>query len=401
MIDVEEADKIIFQNIKEFPAVQISLQESFGMVLQEDLIADRDLPPFHRVTMDGIAINFDSWDKGNRVFPFKGVQKAGSPPLTLKDSRSCVEVMTGAILPEGCDCVVPIEQVERDHIQARIKDDVELARMNNVHVKGSDHKSGSVLILKGNRLLSPLVAVAASVGKAEVMVTKMPKVAVVGTGDELVGLHQKMEPTQIRQSNSYALQSALSLHGYDQVTRFHLKDDKKEMIGRLGEILKKFDVLILSGGVSMGEFDYVPEALKSIGVEALFHKVKQRPGKPLWFGKNKDGKPVFALPGNPVSTQICFYRYVLPYLNRAINAKADPKEYIALDEDFSVTTALTYFLPVKVESERGKPLLALPVNPSGSGDYVALAKSDGFIELPAETFQFTKGTPARLFRWKL
>src|SRR3989338_7672459 len=175
MIAVEEADRIIFQNIKEFIAVRVPLQESFGMVLQEDLVADRDLPPFHRVTMDGIAINFTSWGKGNRTFAIEGVLKAGSPPVALKDSQACVEVMTGAVLPEGCDCVIPVEQIEKDNGRAKIREGTALARMKNVHPKGSDHKSGSVLLLKGNRLFSPQIAIAASIGKAEIHVSQIPK----------------------------------------------------------------------------------------------------------------------------------------------------------------------------------------------------------------------------------
>jgi molybdopterin molybdotransferase len=400
MIDVEEADTILFQNIKTFPAVRVPLQQAFGLVLQEDLVADRDLPPFHHITMDGIAVNFTVWDKGNRKFTIEGVQKAGSPPLTLKDSRACIEVMTGAVLPEGCDCVVPVEQIEKENGRAKVRKETGLTRMKNIHPQGSDYKSGALLLCKGNRLLAPQIAVAASIGKAAIQVSQSPNIAVVGTGDELVGLHQKMKPYQIRRSNDYALQAALVLHGYDRVIRFHFKDNKEKMIQKLKEILEKFDVLILSGGVSMGAFDHVPGALKAVGVEVLFHKVRQRPGKPMWFGKNREGKPVFALPGNPVSTQICLYRYVLPYLNRAVNAQSASKEFVVLEEAVEINTDLTCFLPVKVESKPGKPLSAIPVIPSGSGDFVTLARSDGFIELPAKTFKYGKGTTARFFRWQ-
>ena len=399
MIDVAEADSIISQNIKEFPAVRVPLEQSFGLVLQEDLVADRDFPPFDRVTMDGVALHFSALDRGQKTFSVKGVQKAGSPPLALKDNQACIEVMTGAVLPQGCDCVIPVERLEKANGQVRVKEQTSCARMQYVHVQGSDHAAGAVLVPKGDRLLAPQIAVAASIGKTEVRVSKIPRIAVVGTGDELVDLHQKMEPTQIRQSNAYALQAALALRGYTHVTRFHLRDDKKAMIKTFKSILGKFDVLILSGGVSMGAFDYVPQALAAAGVETLFHKVKQRPGKPLWFGKNKEGKPVFGLPGNPVSTQVCLYRYVLPYLDRASDAKPVAKEYVALKEVVEVQTELTCFMPVKISGERGKPLSAAPVVPSGSGDFVALVQSDGFIELPADTFRFAQGTSANFFRW--
>jgi len=400
MITVTEADKIIFSNIKEFPVFRIPIQEAYGMVVREDFIADRDLPPFNRATMDGIAIHCSSWESGNSVFPVEGIQKAGDPSLTLKDSSSCIEVMTGAVLPAGCDCIIPVEDIEINGDKAKVKGSVELTRMMNVHAQGSDHKKGSKLVLKGTCLFSPQVAVAASVGKAEVCVSQPPKIAVIGTGDELIDIHQKPEPYQIRQSNSYALQAAVQLQGYDQVTRFHIRDDKDEMVTRLGQILKDFDVIVLSGGVSMGKFDYVPEVLKDLDVEVLFHKVKQRPGKPFWFGKNKEGKPIFALPGNPVSTQIGMVRYILPYLNKAVGAKATPQEFAALNEDVEIKTAFTNFLPVKIESKQDGRLTALPIAPNSSGDFASLARSDGFLEFPPNTHHFPQGFTARLYRWK-
>lgn len=400
MITVEEADKIIFDDIRVLPATRAPLQESYGMVLREDLFADRDLPPFHRATMDGISINFSSWEDGHRAFDVKGTQKAGSPPLTLESNAACIEVMTGAVVPAGCDCVIPVENIELSNGKAKLREDPKLSRMMNIHAKGSDYQCRDKLVLKGIRLFSPQVAVAAAIGKTEVLVTQIPRIAVIGTGDELVGIDQKPKPYQIRQSNSYAIQSALVLQGYDDVTRFHIEDNKDKLRKRLSKILEDFDMLILSGGVSMGKFDYIPEVLQAIGVEVLFHKVKQRPGKPFWFGKSKEGKPVFALPGNPVSTQIGLYRYVLPYLDRAIGAQATLKEYAVLGEDTDVKTTLTYFLPVKIKSGQDGQLVTFPVFPNGSGDYASLAKSDGFIELPPDTSPFSKGTSARLYRWK-
>ena len=399
MITVEEADKIIFGDIKTFPAVQIPLQDANGMVLREDLIADRDLPPFNRATMDGIAIHFPSWESGNCTFPIEGIQKAGEASLTLVDHSSCFEIMTGAVLPAGCDCIIPVENIGIDKNKAKINEGFELTRMMNMHMQGSDHKKGNKLVLKGTRLFSPQVAVAASIGKAEVSVTQSPKIAVIGTGDELVGIDQKPKPFQIRQSNSYALSAALQLQGYDQVKRFHIKDDKNDMRRQFGRILNDFDIVVLSGGVSMGKFDYVPEVLKDIGVKVLFHKVKQRPGKPFWFGKNKEGKPVFALPGNPVSTQVGMVRYIFPYLSKALGAQECSQEFAFLDDNYEINTAFTCFLPVKIKSEPDGRLRASAITPNSSGDFASLTKSDGFLELPPETFQFSKGSSARLYRW--
>lgn len=400
MITVNEADQIIFDDIKEFPAVRIPLQEAYGMVLREDLTADRDLPPFNRATMDGIAINFSSWKSGKHLFPIEGIQKAGDPQLTLNDSSSCLEIMTGAVIPAGCDCVIPVEDLKITDGKAQVNG-VELVCMMNVHAQGSDHKSASKLVLKGTRLFSPQVAVAASIGKAEVLVSLRPKIVVIGTGDELVGIDQKPDACQIRQSNSYALQAALQLSGYDQVTRAHIRDDKSELRTQLGQMLKDFDVIVLSGGVSMGKFDYVPDVLGELGVDVLFHKVKQRPGKPFWFGKNKEGKPVFALPGNPVSTQVGMIRYILPYLNKAIGATETSNEFAVLDEDIKIKNTFTNFLPVGVVSNQDGRLLATPIIPNSSGDFASLAQSVGFLEFPPDIHHFPRGFTTRLFRWKL
>jgi len=400
MITVQEADKIIFKGVKEFPPCHVPLLGAFGMVLREDLLADRDQPPFDRVTMDGIAINFASFESGNRSFEVEEIQKAGSPSVTLKDKNGCIEVMTGAPLPSGCDCIVPVEDISVDNGQAQLQEKLQLTRLMNIHSMGLDRKQGECLVKKGCRLLPPQIAIAAAIGKSQVLVTQNPKVAVIGTGDELVDIDQKPQDFQIRQSNSYALKSALELNGYPEVARFHIKDDKDELKTRLGDILKNFDVLVLSGGVSKGKFDYIPEILNSLGVKMLFHKVKQRPGKPFWFGKSKEGKPVFALAGNPVSTQIGVYRYVLPYLSRAVGVQNIVPEFAILDQDVKIDTALTYFLPVKIKDTQDGRLIVQPIFPNGSGDFASLAQSDGFIELAAETYQFSKGTIAELMRWK-
>lgn len=399
MLSVAQAENLILKSVKTFPAVRVSLSESFGRILRENIFADRDLPPFDRVAMDGIAVDFASWQKGRREFAVENVQKAGAPVLKLRDPKNCIEVMTGAVLPLGCSCVVPVENVEFKDGKAVLRESFKIPRMLNVHGRGSDYKKGSLLLKEGSRLSSPQIAVAASVGKSGILVAEAPRIAVVATGDELVGVERPVRPFQIRQSNAYALHAALALYGGCRVRRFHLRDDKKVMSRRLKQILKEFDVLLLSGGVSRGKFDYVPEVLDALGVKVLFHKVKQRPGKPFWFGQTQEGKPVFALPGNPVATQVCLYRYVIPYLNKAAGSAAQNVS-VLLDRDVPSKTALTHFLPVKVRWQEGC-LIAAPVPISGSGDYASLAQSDGFVELGADTERFAKGNVVRFYGWGL
>lgn len=407
MLSVQQADDMIRLNVKLCPPVRVTLREAFGCVLREDIRADRDLPPFDRVAMDGIAISWDSWRKGRREFVVEGVQKAGTPVQTLKNQSHSIEVMTGAVLPKGCDCVIPVENIEIDGRIARLREGFKISRWLNIHPRGTEYKRGAILLRKGCRLLSAQIAVAASVGKPEVRVSRSPSIAVVGTGDELVEVGKPIAPFQIRQSNAYALECAFQMHGYRDVRRFHLKDDKEKLRLRLKDVLQKFDVVVLSGGVSMGKFDFVPEVLERLRVKVLFHKVKQRPGKPFWFGKSRDGKPVFALPGNPVSTLISAYRYILPYLNQSSGLDTTAAEFAVLEEDVEVKTPLTSFLPVKIAYHPDGRLAASPVHTHGSGDYASLAQSDGFVELKEDTplagrlrtYRFPKGSVSRLYRW--
>lgn len=398
MITVNEAQKIITEHTKLFPAVECSLEEAYGAVLREDIFADRDQPAFDKVLMDGIAINFETWKQGRREFKIFGTQAAGTNALKLRDPTHCIEVMTGAILPEGTDCVVPVEQIQVQKSQAKIQDSISLNRMQNILKKGSDYKKGKLLLKSGTHLTPPAVAVAAAVGKKVLKVSSTPKIAIISTGDELVKIGKPVKSFQIRVSNSYALHAALEKNGFCKIQMFHLKDDLQEMLKTINRIVKTFDVLILSGGVSMGKFDYVPQVLTKLGVKVLFHKVRQKPGKPFWFGVKKDGPTVFALPGNPASTLVCFYRYVLPQLKSSSGFAKMPQEFVVLGEDVHVSFLLTNFLPVTLESHKDGQK-AKPVSTSGSGDYLALAKSDGFVELKEGRGDFAAKTSVPFYRW--
>lgn len=383
MFQVNDIDQLLHQHGNTMPVEKLSLEKAVGRVLAEDLVADRDLPPFDRVTMDGIALNVQA-SKGQRTFMIEGIQAAGQPPLTLKDPvQGCLECMTGAMLPKGCDAVIPVEDLEVSDGKASLVEGIDVNPGDNIHVRASDYQQGSVLVPKGMELQPPVVAVAASAGYASIDVIATPRVAVVGTGDELVGIDQVPQATQIRQSNAYTLQAALILHGFKQVTGFVLRDDRGQMMRGLKKILTGYDVVILSGGVSMGKFDYVPEVLNTLGVRQVFHKVAQRPGKPLWMGMTSDGKPVFGLPGNPVSTQICFYRYVLPHLYRMSGREGGRLcRRVVLSKSIDNKMALTRFIPVqKSASNDGDVVVPLMVNTSG--DYVALAHSQGFVQINA------------------
>lgn len=398
MITVKEADNIISKNISSFGIAQVSLKKTHGRILREDILADRDLPPFDKALMDGITIKQSSFRNGIRDFKIEGIQAAGLAALKLKSSNGCFEIMTGAVIPKGCDCVIPIENVTFNNGTATVKHHYSPAIGQNIRRQGSDHKKGKRLLLKGTILLSPQIAIAASVGKTKIKVTEKPKIAIISTGDEIVPINKaNIKSFQIRQSNSLFIKSALDQTFLFDSIIFHFRDDKKLLLKEIARILKHFDALVLTGGVSMGKFDYVPEVLKKLGVRVLFHKVKQKPGKPFWFGK-KGRKIIFALPGNPVSTQVGTYRFVIPHLKKAVGMN-DPQQFAILKNNFNLNTDFTFFLPVKIQSNSKAQLEATPVLTGGSGDFGSLAESDGFMELPSGQKIFKAGFISPIYRW--
>ena len=387
MINVSEATAIILAHLFKPSMQRLKLAECTGKVLAEPVIADRDFPAFDRVSMDGIAVVFEEWRRGRRTFPISGTQAAGEEQKSLADVAQCFEVMTGAILPAGCDTVVRYEDVEINELEATIRADV-VTGGQSIHRRGTDARKGQILLEPGQVMAPSEIALLASVGMGEVKVFAFPRVAIISTGDELVEIDSIPTAWQIRRSNSYALAASLREMGGD-ASCFHLEDEKLTMELSLRKIVEDFDVLILSGGVSKGKFDFVPTVLESIGIKKLFHQVSQRPGKPFWFGRSGAGKTAFALPGNPVSTFMCFYRYVKPWILKSIGAPV-PERLAILGEDFSFPNSLTYFLQVSVENQGGR-LMAYPVPGGGSGDFANLKNVSGFLELPLEASAFRAG----------
>ncbi|MFZ5970403.1 MAG: molybdopterin molybdotransferase MoeA [Bacteroidota bacterium] len=388
MISVNEAVQIIQAHQPVFKKEKKNLADAEGRVLAEEVLADRDLPPFHRVAMDGIAIRHESLRKGNRNFPIASTQVAGKPPASLDNPLLAMEVMTGAVLPPGTDTVVRYEDVLIDRGVATVHQ-AEVEPGQHIHHQGQDAREGQRLLSPGIMLSAAEIAVLASVGLHEVDVFGYPRTAIISTGDELVAIEAQPLPWQIRRSNSYALQAALKQLRHE-ATLFHLPDHETAMEDRLKNIFESYELVLLSGGVSKGKFDYVPQVLKKLGIEKRFHQVSQRPGKPFWFGTSPR-HTVFALPGNPVSTYLCFFRYVKPWLLRCAGVDAKPTQ-ARLATDFTFAAPLTYFLQVRVQNENGV-LMAYPDAGGGSGDFANLKNVDGFLELSAERTDFKKGEP--------
>ena len=400
MITTSEARDAILAALPAFESESILSNASTGRVLRESVIAERDQPPFDRVMMDGIAISFSDYDKGTRSFPVQATQAAGDQQLSLEQGK-CIEIMTGASLPEGADGIVPVERIAVVDGIATLEENYEVIKRRFIHARGSDHKQGAELLTAGKRITPMDIAIINSAGLTEIEVSRLPKIRVISTGNELVPAGQPIEPHQIRMSNGPAVIAMLEHHGYTNNEHDHLIDEPGLLREKIGEHLDTADVLILSGGVSMGKADFIPEVLKELGVEVVFHKISQRPGKPMWFGIGPKKQVVFALPGNPVSTLVCCRQYVIPALARASAQKDRQPEFAALAQDVTFKPNLTCFLPVRLISNTGGQVLAMPVQTNTSGDFTSLSGTDGYVELPMGESQFSAGTPVQLHRWQV
>jgi len=393
-----QADELIGQHLPCLPIESLPLAQCAGAVLRENIYAERDQPPFDRVGMDGIALDSDSVRAGTRRLRIQASQAAGEPPLSLEDPAACIEVATGAVVPAGCDSVVPVEHLSVHSREAELASAIDVEPWQNVQRRGSDIRQGTLLLSTGIRLRAPEIALAAAAGMARIRVSSQPMLAVISTGSELVEPGEPILPHQIRRSNAYAITAALRRHGFQRVADDHLIDAADELKSRLKFHLETHDVLVLSGGLSVGRKDFVAQVLSELGVRVIVHDVSQRPGKPMWFGVAGSGATVFALPGNPVSTLVCLVRYVLPSLFAAMGQVLEPPEKMALGTAVSVTLPLTLYVPIRIEVDDWGRAWAVP-KLLGTGDFTALGGTDGFVELPPGPQSFPKGFVTRLHRW--
>lgn len=394
MVTVEEAEKIILNEVRDYGTELVPYEQALGRTVAADIVADRDLPPCNRVAMDGIAIRYSAFENGLRTFKVRGVQAAGDMPLDIMQPDECIEIMTGAALPDSADTVVRYEDVTIDNGKAAVSVET-LRSRQNIHSKGKDKKAGEVVVANGTPIDAAVVSMAASVGVALLPVRKLPRVVIITTGDELVDTFVQPLPHQVRSSNNYTIKSVLQQYGISPSMQ-HIADDVEVTRTKISECLSAYDVIILSGGISMGKFDYVPQVLEELGVNKLFHKVKQRPGKPFWFGKHSNDVLVFAFPGNPVSAFMCLHRYFIPWLKSGKQTTV----FAVLGEDINFNPQLQYFMQVKLNINESGQLIATPQQGNGSGDYANLIDTNAFMELPMEKSNFKKGEVYRIWPFK-
>ncbi len=387
MISVKEALEIVLHQSVELETEEIDILNATDRVLAENIYADRDFPPFNRVAMDGIAIVFDEYVKGQRQFKVEAQVAAGDAVNNFSNSKNCVEIMTGASIPEPFDTVIPYEVIEINNGLAIINAPT-VKKGHNVHKKGTDRKKGDLLLPVGTLIAAPEIGCLATVGAIKVKVKKLPKVIFFSTGNELVNPQEIPASQQIRMSNNYTIHSYLLKYGINVIFR-HLQDDPEVIFDEIEFAKTRFDVIMFSGGVSKGRKDYVPEILERLGTKKFFHRVRQKPGKPFWFGK-LEKVTVFAFPGNPVSTFICLLKYFIPWLEKSLYGKCRNGVEAILKEEIEFKNPLTYFPEVRLKFKGGN-IEAYPVKSNGSGDLASLLRADAFIELSEEKNLFKKG----------
>jgi molybdopterin molybdotransferase len=307
MISVSEAKSLIESNVQLLDPIVLELAVAYGYYTFEDIHSPIDQPPCDQSSMDGYAFRWED------ILQYPTLKIIGSMPAGAKTDVHClpgtaIRIFTGAPMPSGADTVVMQEKVELlvDHIKIMHQD---INRLANVRPQGSEVKNGMLCLPKMTKLTPAAIGFLSSIGLQKIPVFKKPRVALLITGDELIEPGVELSYGQIYESNSFTVRAFFKSIGIDNISVYKAKDNLEELVEVLSTIIKEYDLIILTGGVSVGDFDFVHQATKLCGIEEVFHKVKQKPGKPLFFGKF-DTKPVFGLPGNPASVLTCLYQYV-------------------------------------------------------------------------------------------
>ncbi|GAB4285694.1 MAG: molybdopterin molybdotransferase MoeA [Marinilabiliales bacterium] len=383
MIQLSEALNIVLNNKRLLQTERINFRETLGRVLAEDIESDIFMPPFDKSAMDGFACRYE--DIKNKLTIIETVQ-AGKKPEKKVGKNQCTRIMTGAMIPEGADCVLMVEQtksVSENEIIFTGKD-----TKPNICYYGEDLKKGELVLKKGTLLKPQHIAVLAAIGATQPLVYKKPVIGILSTGNEIVEPSIKPGISQIRNSNSYQLEAQTIRAGALPHYMGIVKDTEEETYKAIEKGIKESDILLLTGGVSMGDFDFVPEVMKKAGIEILFKTIAVQPGKPTTFGRHKDAL-IFGLPGNPVSSFIQFELLVKPLIYHCMGYNFKPQEIkLPMDCDYNrkKTDRMSWF-PVKI-SEKGT---VVPVEYHGSAHIFALPNADALSYFPIGATTLKKG----------
>ena len=384
MLTYEQARQEVIKQLteKKSPRAteQVRVGDALGYVLAQEVKTDREYPPFNRATRDGYAV-FAADVKAGVTLKCTGEIKAGDRVSKELWAETCVQIMTGAAVPSGADAVVMIEHTVRDGDEVRFERAAVTGQ--NFVPRGSEARAGQMLLTPGMRLGYAELALAAQVGAAELKCAQKPRVAILSTGDEIVPVDSIPGRFQIRNSNSVSLAAQVRLAGGKPVLLGNAMDREDDLSAKIRRGLQE-DLLVLSGGVSMGKYDLVEKVMREMETEFYFDAVAIRPGKPAVFGKCRE-KFVFGLPGNPVSTMVTFELFVTPAVDLLSGAEA--RDLLLLDarlgEALDEKPGVTHFLPARMEGQ-GANREVVAVKWQGSGDIAALARSNCFVVVPAE-----------------
>lgn len=401
MMTVSEAYAAMLRTAADFGVTTVLLEAAEGRVLRETVHADRPFPPYDRVTVNGLAIAYESYVRGQRVFGSGGIQAAGMPRLQLANLADGMEVMRGSVLPDLTDTIIPFDQLEAAEHEGfrRFTVSGDILPGQHIHRKGTDAHAGKPLLEPGARIGPAEIGVLAGTGKAEVKVSALPRVLLVATGNELVEVREKPEPHQVRMSNVFSLAAGLQDMGI-RTDIVHLPDEKPRMAEELLPLLHRCDVMICTGAVGDGQYNHLPEVLGEAGMERIVDGVGQKPGKRILFGRLPGGPVVFALPGNPQSVMTNYARYIRPWLEVCLGLPERKPVMARLSETLTLSRPLEYFIPVKLYLSDEAVLQAQPIPHHSSGNLAALALADGFLSLPSSSNVFEAGNafPVWIFR---
>jgi len=378
MLNVSEAKQLILEQAKFLPPVKLPLPEAAGKVLAEDIYASINIPAYAQSSMDGYAFSYPDW-KVNKSLKIKGEMAAGSSETFVLSPGNAVRIFTGAAVPAGADTVVMQEKTKIENEQLVIEDE-NIFQGSNVRLKGSEIKAGQLAIEKESLLMPAAIGFLAGIGITEVLVYPFPSISIIVTGNELQTPGQSLLQGQVYESNSFSLQAALKQLHIQEVKVYKAEDELETVKRVLNEALDQSDVVFLTGGVSVGDYDFVAAAAVQNGVEKMFHKIKQKPGKPFYFGI-KENKLVFGLPGNPASVLTCFYEYVEPALRKISKQKTGLQVMQAsLTTPFKKAAGLTHFLKGFYDGKTVTPLTA-----QESYRLSSFAKANCLIKINEET----------------
>ena len=342
MISVKEAKKIISENVSSLEPVILPLQESAGLILAEDVYASIDIPAFPQSSMDGYAFSFQGW-KQHKKLKITGEVAAGSNETFTLAPENAVRIFTGAAVPAGADTIIMQEKIKTVNGELIIEDET-LQLGNSVRSKGSEIKAGELALGKASILSPAAIGFLAGIGITEVKVYPNASITIIITGNELQRPGEPLQLGQVYESNSFALKAVLQQLHIGNIRILYATDKPEIITDTLKKVLEQSDVVLLTGGISVGDYDFVLQAATECEVEKLFHKIKQRPGKPLYFGK-RGNKLVFGLPGNPSSVLTCFYQYVIPALEKLSKREIGLQtSKVPLAKAFQKNAGLTHFL---------------------------------------------------------